>query len=145
MIVRCIVLACTLWLAAPPGTLRAQDAEAIAGMLVRDLSPTGSMEAGQWFTDQAGQTGLGIIYAHIPGSAGSVSIHAGLYRRADTGWTMERGVEGLFGMSPADAVFLGDRVEVTTTMLGPDDPRCCPSLFVRWSIDLASGMATRLN
>ncbi|WP_227268904.1 hypothetical protein [Roseobacter weihaiensis] len=125
------------------------NSDEIARMLVTDLSPTASMESGQWLTDTAHPaeaTGaVGIIYVHIPGSAGSVSIHAGLYSLYRTGWLKERDVTGLFGMSPSDAVFLDERVELTTLTLGPNDPRCCPTQRQRWSIDRRTGAAIRLN
>lgn len=145
MVGRRIALVCALVLAGVPAGVRGQGAEEVARMLVKELSPTGAMEGGQWFTNPESTVGLGIIYAHIPGSAGSVSIHAGLFHRFPTGWSIHRGVEGLFGMSPMDAAFFGDRVEVTTMMLGPDDPRCCPTKQVRWSIDIESGRAVALD
>jgi hypothetical protein len=132
-----------------PARAQQATAEEIARMLVIDLSPTGAMESGQWFTDSAlsGSVtrGLGVIYVHIPGSAGSVSIHAGLYGHSAAGWRREREVTGLFGYSPRDAAFFPGRVEVTTTTLAPGDPRCCPSLPVRWSIDLETGQAAALR
>ena len=127
---------------------QSESAEDIAHMLVTNLSPTGAMEAGQWFTNppvpETGAVGLGIIYVHVPGSAGTVSIHAGLFLLYPIGWSIIHEITGLFGMSPSDAVFYGDRVEVTTTVLGPNDPRCCPSVAARWSIDLTNGVASQL-
>lgn len=121
----------------------------VAEMLVRELSPTQSMEGGQWFvsTDvlRPGTLGLGIIYVHIPGSAGNVSLHAALYQWTAQGWTMSARVQNLFGMSPQKPAFLPGRVEVSTMTLGPNDPRCCPTAEKRWSIDFGSGLATPLN
>ena len=37
------------------------------------------------------------------------------------------------------------RIEVTTTMPAPGDPRCCPTGTARWSIDRGSLTAERLN
>lgn len=144
-----VLLAMAMTFFGPQAEAQQESAQEIARMLVTDLSPTGAMESGQWFTNPAfpvtGAVGLGIIYAYIPGSAGSVSIHAGIYLRYPTGWSMTREVTGIFGMSPSNAVFHDDRVEVTTTTLGPNDPRCCPSVAARWSIDVTNGVATRLN
>lgn len=120
-------------------------ADQIAQLLRDDLSPTDTMEGGTWFTNEGATYALGVIYVHIPGSAGSVSIHAGVYGFFDSGWVKLKDVQGLFGSSPADPQFLAERVELTTLMPGPDDPRCCPTLRVRWSIDLETGSATRLN
>ena len=121
----------------------------VAEMLVSELSPTGAMEAGQWFISTpelaTGTWGLGVIYAHIPGSAGSVSIHAGVFQWSGTGWNRIHTVTGLFGMSPKDAAFYPDRVELTTITLGENDARCCPSLEKRWQISLDTGTASPLN
>lgn len=118
-------------------------AEEIAHLLRNDLSPTGSMEGGQWYANAT--QALGIIYVHVPGSAGTVSIHSGVYGFFDNGWVKLKDVQGLFGSSPQGAQFLPGRVELTTITLGPDEPRCCPTLPVRWSVDLNTGVATRLN
>ena len=140
-----------LALIAPTGMARAQPWEnnRIAEMLVSELSPTGAMAGGQWFVSAqlltAGTLGLGIIHAHIPGSAGSVSIHAALFRWTADGWTKSGNIDGLFGYEPKDAAFFPDRVEVSTLMPGPNDPRCCPTLIKRWSIDLQSGQAVPIN
>jgi hypothetical protein len=120
-------------------------ADQVAQLLVQDMSPTGSMEGGQWFTDTQDTYGLGIIYVHIPGSAGSVTIHAGIYGFLDSGWVKLRDVQGLFGASPTGAAFSPGRVEVLTMTLGPNDPRCCPTKQVRWTIDLETGQAVALN
>ncbi|MFK7764877.1 MAG: hypothetical protein AB8B62_16560 [Roseobacter sp.] len=120
-------------------------AEQFAQLLRDDLSPTGTMEGGTWFTNEAATHALGIIYVHIPGSAGSVSIHAGVYGFLDSGWVKLTDVQGLFGSAPKDTQFIADRIKLTTLTTGPDDPRCCPTLPVRWSIDVLSGIATRLN
>jgi hypothetical protein len=117
--------------------------------LLVPLSPTGAMEAALFLPDTpdplTATRALGVVYAHIPGSAGSVSIHPAIFTRGAGGGALYRQVSGLFGQSPRDAQFFPERIEVTTTMPGPDDPRCCPTLPVRWSIDLVSGVATRLN
>jgi hypothetical protein len=133
------------------GSAQAQpwDNNRIAEMLVSELSPTGAMEGGQWFVSAQlltpGTLGLGIIYAYVPGSAGTVSIHAALFRWAEDGWTKSTNIGGLFGYEPKDVAFFVDRVEVSTLTLGPNDPRCCPTLAKRWAIDLQSGLAVPIN
>ena len=145
---RSLVVVCAVILGSPAKAEFWTDAQ-VPEMLVRELSPTQAMEGGQWFrsTDmlQQGTMGLGIIYVHIPGSAGSVSLHAALFAWTAQGWTRTVNVSELFGMSPQDPLFLPDRVEVSTMTLGPSDPRCCPSQLKRWSIDLRSGVASPLN
>ncbi|MEM1073537.1 MAG: hypothetical protein AAF665_11260 [Pseudomonadota bacterium] len=120
----------------------------IAEMLVRELSPTGAMESGQWFVSNEkltpGVHGLGVIYAHIPGSAGSVSIHVGLFSWTGAGWEKRLDVAGVFGLAPKDAAFFQTHVEISTLTLGPNEPRCCPTVIARWSIDYARGQAVRV-
>lgn len=128
--------------------VQAQQAKSdeIARMLVTDLSPTASMESGQGLTNtprpEQASRDLGIIYVYIPGSAGSGSIHAGLYSLYRSGWLKKRDFTGLFGTSSSDALFLEDRVELTPLTL---DPRCCPTQRQRWSINRRTGAAARLN
>ncbi len=93
----------------------------------------------------AASRAIAVAYTHIPGSAGSVDIHVGLFRKKTNAWRLVRKIDGLYGMGVENPVFSGQTFEVTTNMLGPDDPRCCPTLKVRWRIDLDTGGVTRLN
>lgn len=123
--------------------------ETIARMLVEELSPTRSMEGGEWFTnrDNLGREtrALGIIYVHVPGSAGTVSLHAGIFELYDSGWVKIRDVSGLYGVSPRNAVFQSNRIELETTTLAPGDARCCPTQKVRWHVDVNTGAAIPLK
>ena len=118
-------------------------------LLVASLSPTGLMEASFWMPDAANpdqaQLALGIAYVHIPGSAGITTLEAGLFGRTPTGWVLQRRVSDLFGHSPTAPAFAADRIELTTMMLGPNDPRCCPTKPTRWSISKITGQAVPLN
>ena len=71
----------------------------------------------------------------------SVGIAVGLFARTAEGWVHLSDVRVLFGLNPRDPVFHADRVELTTTTPGPTDPRCCPTVPVRWSVDFATGTA----
>jgi len=121
----------------------------VSEMLVTELSPTGAMVGGKWFTSAQNLTlgvrALGIIYAHVPGSAGTASIHAASFYWTGTGWQKYSDIPDLYGMSPVNAVFEGDRATLTTVTLGPNEPRCCPTLEKHWSIDLATGDAVPTN
>lgn len=118
-------------------------------MLVSELSPTGAMASGQWFISDAAMrpetVGLGIIYVHVPGSAGTVSIHAGLFLWSGSGWYKTLPVSGLYGFSPQEARFHPVHMELVTLTPGPEDARCCPSVRTRWSINLRSGTARVLD
>ena len=118
-------------------------------LLFSTLTASGRAEASFWMPDQpdpaTATRALGIVYERIPGSAGSVGIAVGLYQRVPQGWQYTGPVEGLFGQSPSDPAFAPTHIEVTTLMLGPNEPRCCPTMQVSWRIDLATRVAQRLN
>ncbi|WP_189368242.1 hypothetical protein [Tateyamaria omphalii] len=118
-------------------------------LLFSTLTASGTAEASFWLPDQADPAAatraLGIVYEHIPGSAGNTSIAVGLFQRTTAGWGFVGPVENVFGHLPSDATFGPTHVELTTIMPGPDDPRCCPTLPVRWRISLASRTVQRLN
>lgn len=117
-------------------------------LLLNSLSNTGAMEASYWMPDNANpdqaQVSLGIAYIHIPGSAGSVSIGAGIFTRTAAGWQYARPVSDLFGHAPRAPLFQDGQVQLLTTMPGPNDPRCCPTQEAMWRIDLSSGLAQRI-
>ncbi|QFT58991.1 hypothetical protein FIU94_09145 [Sulfitobacter sp. THAF37] len=117
-------------------------------LLLSSLSNTGSMEASYWLPDSpdpaAAQVAIGVAYVHIPGSAGSVSIGSGIFRKGAAGWQMAAPVTGLFGHEPRAHQFQNGQVQLLTTMLGPGEPRCCPTQEAMWRIDLTTGQAERI-
>ncbi len=118
-------------------------------LLFSTLTQSGRAEASFWLPDSPDPTratrAVGVVYEHIPGSAGSVSIATGHYVRQASGWQFTGVVSGLFGQNPRDSLFGPGYVDVTTTMLGPNEPRCCPTLATRWRINLTSMTAQRLQ
>jgi hypothetical protein len=106
-------------------------------------------EASYWLPDSEEPAhvteALGVVYIPIKGSAGSVSIEAGYFKRSGKIFQFGERVRDLFGMEPRDARFLPGRIELTTTMLKPGEPRCCPSGTARWAIDRKSLVATRIR
>ncbi|WP_299612828.1 hypothetical protein [uncultured Tateyamaria sp.] len=145
--VAAIILALSLWV--PPVTAQQAGWPNLDQLLFSTLTASGRAEASFWLPDRPEPTtatrALGVVYEHIPGSAGSVSIAVGLYQRVAEGWAFVGPVEGLFGNSPREVEFGPTSLDLTTTMLGPNEPRCCPTLPVRWRIDLATRVAQRLN
>ena len=126
----------------------AQDWSPAAAALQRDLAGGRAPLATFFFPDApdpgAASRALGVAYVHIEGSAGSASIHAGLFVPDGQGsWQMLRPVEGLFGQSPRDPQAGPDGFFVKTSMLGPNDPRCCPSVETTWFIDWTTGQAVQ--
>lgn len=143
------ILALTLAISAPPTTAQQSNWPDLDQLLFSTLTASGTAEASFWLPDQADPAtatrALGIVYEHIPGSAGNTSIAVGLYQPTTAGWGFVGLVEGLFGQSPRDATFGPTYVDITTIMLGPNEPRCCPTMPVRWRVSLASRTAQRLN
>ena len=118
-------------------------------LLFSTLTTSGTAEASFWLPDSVDPNtatrALGVVYEYIPGSAGNTGIATGVYVRTAQGWQLAGVVQGLFGQRPSDANFGPTSVDVTTVMLGPNEPRCCPTLPVRWRIDLTTLVAQRLN
>jgi hypothetical protein len=142
-----VLLALFMILASP---LSAQDWwPDLDALLFSTLTNSGTAEASFWLPDQydpaTATRALGVVYEHIPGSAGNTGIATGLYVRTAQGWQFAGPVSGLFGRSPRDPAFGDNHVEITTITLGPNDARCCPTLPIRWRIDLATRTAQRLN
>ncbi|MEO9898550.1 MAG: hypothetical protein ABJD13_08355 [Paracoccaceae bacterium] len=118
-------------------------------LLFSTLTQSGTAEASFWLpdhpnADQATRA-LGVVYEHIPGSAGNTGIALGIYTKAGSAWQFVGPVEGVFGQSPRDPAFAGNFLDITTSLVGPNDARCCPTLAGRWRIDLSTFTATRLN
>ncbi|GAA0308643.1 hypothetical protein [Rhodovulum strictum] len=141
-----LFLCCVLAAASPA---LSQDWGDLDAALARDLSPGGETLGSYWLPDNAdpaeAMRALAVLYAHIPGSASGFTIHAGLYARDAAGLRFAGPVEGLFGAEPRDPVFHAERMELTTSMPGPDDPHCCPSLAQRWSVDYSTRSVTALD
>ncbi|SER82511.1 hypothetical protein SAMN04490244_103131 [Tranquillimonas rosea] len=128
----------------------AQDWGDLDGLLDRSLGDGRPLAAGgYWLPDNVdpaqARSALGVIYPVIVGAAGNFEIRAGIFRRTTTGFALSVPVSGLFGTRPRDAAFLSDRIEVTTTMPQPGEPRCCPTGTARWRIDPQTGAAARLD
>lgn len=135
-----------LW-AAP---LRAQDGwPNLDQLLSATLAPGQYFERSFWLPDSANpaqaRQAIGIAYPVISGAAGNTTIEVGYFIKAQGEWGIAGRVVGLFGHNPRDIAFFQGAVQITTTMLGPNEPRCCPTLPVRWQIDLTTLQAQRLN
>lgn len=147
--VAALIVAVALNVSVTPATAQQSAWPDLDRLLFSTLTASGTAEASFWLPDQADPAtatrALGVVYEYIPGSAGSTSIAVGLYQRTTAGWGFIGPVEGLFGQSPRDAVFGPTYVDLTTIMLGPNEPRCCPTMPVRWRVSLASRAAQRLN
>ena len=86
---------------------------------------------------------VGVAYLEIAGAAGNTEIAVGYYRMGAQDIVFVGPVAELYGANPRDPRFLPDRIEITTTMPGPNDPRCCPTATADWSIDRQTLTAQR--
>lgn len=142
------ILCILAWLAVVTPAF-AQDWSGVAPVLRRDLADGRQPLSSFFITDApdpvAAARALGIAYVHIEGSAGNASLEAGLFRKSGAAWVLHRRVEGLFGYSPRDPQLGPDGFFLTTDTLGPNDPRCCPSVPTRWYVAWGDGPAERVE
>lgn len=143
----CLTLVLTF---GPVGIGRAQGWPNLDQLLFSTLTTSGTAESSFWLPDTpdpaTATQALGVVYEYIPGSAGNTGIATGYYQRTQTGaWQFAGVVQGLFGQQPRDPAFAPGYMDLTTTMLGPNEPRCCPTLATRWRIDLTAMTAVRLQ
>lgn len=111
--------------------------------IARSLGVHSDLASVVWLPDPAGgPEAIGASYFFVENS---VDNAWGLFRAEGGAYALVGRVEGLGGESPRDVAFLPERIEITTTALGPDDMRCCPSVPARWSIDRATLTATRID
>ena len=113
-------------------SLDIQPGEGGATLLPDDLDPNAATVA------------LGFHYYESRTGGNAVMLNVGLFRQDATGWRYTGPVE-VFGWDPREARFSPGQIELTTTTLGPGEPRCCPTAVTQWVIDTATGTATRLN
>ncbi len=127
----------------------AQDWGNLDALLFQNLTESGTAEASYWLPNSldpaVATAAIGVVYEYIPGSAGNTGIATGVFVRQANGWSFAGGVSGMFGQQPRDASFGQGYVDVTTSMLGPNEPRCCPTAPTRWRIDFGSMQAIQVK
>lgn len=84
-------------------------------------------------------------YFMPPGGGNAMGLKTALFRKTGEGFVLAGMIEGLFGNQPRDVRYLADRVEITTTTLGPNDARCCPTQVAVWSVDLGTRAVARIR
>lgn len=140
------VLAMVVGLLAWP--VQAQNWGNLDGLLFAHLTQSGRAEASYWLPEHADPAhaarALGIVYEHIPGSAGNVDIAVGVFVNQGGAWAFGGPVSGVFGLEPRAANFAPGHVDLSTTTLKPGEPRCCPTGVTRWRIDLTTLTGQRL-
>ena len=101
--------------------------------------------ASYWPPDPANREAVGVTYTEIEGAAGNVNINTGYFAGGPQAFALAGPVLELYGENPRDPRFLEDRIELTTTMPNPGDPRCCPTGTAVWSIDRKTLAARRIQ
>ena len=101
--------------------------------------------ASYWLPDPANREAVGVTYTEIEGAAGNVNINVGYFAGGPQAFALAGPVLELYGEDPRDPRFLEDRIELTTTMPNPGDPRCCPTGTAVWSIDRNTLAARRIQ
>ena len=78
-------------------------------------------------------TGIGtedaIAFLYHPSGGNSDVLITWIWRDTENGYELARApsIEEVFGLDPRNVRFSPGRIEVTTTVMKPGDPRCCPS------------------
>ena len=78
-------------------------------------------------------TGIGtedaIAFLYHPSGGNSDVLTTWIWRDTENGYELARSpsIVEVFGLDPRNVRFSPGRIEVTTTVVKPDDPRCCPS------------------
>lgn len=91
------------------------------------------------FTGDGAADALAVVYSHIEGSASGFDITVATFRNEGGRFVHHRDHANVFGTSPSDVRFSPGRIQLTTKMPGPNDPRCCPTQTRRWTIATGTG------
>jgi hypothetical protein len=86
------------------------------------------------FNGDAQEDAVVFVYSDIEGAAGNFNLNVALFEGAGGKYRFVRYAPEIYGTEPRDAKFSNGLVEITTTMPGPNDPRCCPTGSERFSI-----------
>jgi hypothetical protein len=84
------------------------------------------------FNGDGAPDGLAFAYFDIGGSGAGLDVS--LFENRDGHMAHLRRVDEVLGQEPRGARFERGRIFVTTTVLGPGDPRCCPTKAHEWTI-----------
>ena len=119
----------------------------ITGLVAQSLDVWPGDASPYFFVDHADPNtavhALGMHYFEGRSGGNAIGLNAGLFRRDPEGWRFLGRVE-MIGVGPRDVTFPPGKILATTTTLGPDDARCCPTQPTRWSIDVATRQAVQL-
>lgn len=85
------------------------------------------------YNGNGAQDALAFVYAYSGGN--SVAQEVWLLSSDNGFWARVTQVE-IYGQSPRDVRFGQGQVLVTTTTLGPNDPRCCPTDETTWTLTI---------
>ena len=116
----------------------AQDWSFLGPLTAQTLDVRPGEDAPMLFSDHPdpGVANVSLIFHYYPNRDGGNAMHlnVGVFRRDPEGWRF-LGLVPVYGYDPRDVTFGPGRIDLTTTMQGPNDPRCCPSQLTRWAVD----------
>lgn len=102
-----------------------------------------------WLPDsvdpQTATAALGFFYWYRVGGGNAMQLSVGYFQRTPAGFRLVYPIGGIFGLTPRDAVFSGNTIELTTTPPRPGEAPCCPTGETRWSFDRSTGLVTKLS
>ena len=128
-------------------SLGAQTWGNLNGLLAQTFGP--GIVGAYWLPDSFDRDeatiALAIVYSESRSGGSATDVSAAVFDVTPDGLAKTHDISGVFGKSPREAQYSGSYIELTTTVPGPNDPRCCPTVPTRWRIDLATGTVTQLN
>jgi hypothetical protein len=86
------------------------------------------------FSGDGQEDAVVFVYSDIRGAAGNFNVKVALFKGEGGKFRFLRYAQGVHGERPRDAKFANGRVDITTTMPKPGDPRCCPTGSKRYVI-----------
>jgi hypothetical protein len=85
------------------------------------------------FYSEGQQLALAFLYSGV-GTTSSFDLKVVVLRREGAGYSLV-GQPQIFGSNPRNVRFSPGKIDVTTTMPRPGDPRCCPTGTRTWTIN----------
>jgi len=106
------------------------DAAAAIGAEIRKGDFGDPVEAHVFYGDLTGtDTNDAIAFLYHPSGGNSYVLTTWIWRHTESGYTLAKApsIEEVFGFEPRGVKFSTGQIEVTTTVMNPGDPRCCPT------------------
>lgn len=116
---------------------RAASGKALTGLVKKRLGRVNLHEVKPFYGDFTGDgRDDALVFAYYDDRSGgnAINLDVMLFEGRPGGFAFLRKVEDVFGQDPRAAQFSRGRIRITLTTLGPNDPRCCPTLPKQYTI-----------